>query len=457
MRRGTFPGLPAVNATPDVHMATATLPATDPAVKQSISILAALTEGYAGNFVVRFWDGQTWEPGSGPSPFTLVLKHGGAVRAMFWPFDRVGLGEAYIFDDFDIEGDIFAFTEWLRHIVRLSESRSFWTKLRLLRALRKLPRQKNERDIAKIGRPRAAGQGVEADRRGISLHYDRPGDFYRHFLGPTMVYTCAYFHTPTDDLDDAQRQKLDLVCRKLRLRPGQRLLDIGCGWGGLLRHAVANYGVTGVGVTLAGEQANWAERANREAGLADRIQIVFCDYRQMGFNAEFDAVSSIGMTEEVGNRNLPIYLHGVAKALKPGGVYLHHAINLRQHAPFPRWTAFARKYVFPNGDLQTLPFVHTEAARVGLEVRDVENLREHYSLTLRNWVRRLEAHHEEVVSVTDEVTYRIYRIYMAGATLGFDGGVYQLNQTLFAKPDNGCAKLPLSRAEWYESERSSHR
>src|SRR5262249_10509833 len=160
-----------------------------------------------------------------------------------------------------------------------------------LRALRRLPKTRNSRDLTKAGRPRAAGQGVEADRRGISLHYDRPGDFYRLFLGPTMVYTCAYFHTPADDLDDAQRRKLDLVCRKLRLKPGQRLLDIGCGWGGLLRHAVQNYGVTGVGVTLAGEQAMWAERANREAGLADRIKIVFCDYRQMTFDGEFDAVS----------------------------------------------------------------------------------------------------------------------------------------------------------------------
>jgi cyclopropane-fatty-acyl-phospholipid synthase len=326
-----------------------------------------------------------------------------------------------------------------------------WSKLRLLRALRKLPNQRNPRDMAKAGRPREAGQGVEADRRGISLHYDRPGDFYRLFLGPTMVYTCAYFRTSEDDLDTAQHNKLDLVCRKLRLKPGQRLLDIGCGWGGLLRHAVANYGVTGVGVTLAGEQATWAERANREAGLADRIEIKFCDYREMPFESEFDAVSSIGMTEEVGNRNLPVYLRGVARAMKPGGVYLHHAINLRQHAPFPRWTAFARKYVFPNGDLQTLPFVHTEAARVGLEVRDVENLREHYSLTLRNWVRRLEANRAEAIRVTDEVTYRIYRIYMAGATLGFDGGVYQLNQTLFAKPDatTGAAGLPLTREGWY--------
>lgn len=369
---------------------------------------------------------------------------------MFWPFDRVGLGEAYIFDDFDVEGDIFAFTAWLRHIVGLAGSRGLFDKIRLLRGLRRLPKSETPATWRLAGRPRVAGQGIDADRRGISLHYDRPGDFYRLFLGPTMQYTCSYFRTPDEPLDDSQRRKMDHVCRKLRLRPGQKLLDIGCGWGGLLRHAVQHFGVTGIGVTLAGQQADWAMRANREAGLADRIRIEYCDYREMKFDAEFDAVTSVGMTEEVGNRNLPVYLHGVWRALKPGGTYLHHAINLRQHTPFPRWTAFARKYVFPNGDLQTLPFVHTEAARVGFEVRDVENLREHYSLTLRAWVRALEANRDEAVRVTDEVTYRIYRLYMAGATMGFDSGVYQLNQTLFVKPgEAGRAGVPLTREDWY--------
>jgi cyclopropane-fatty-acyl-phospholipid synthase len=437
-------------------MATATPPtatpealATDPAARRTIEILAALSRGCDGNFAVRLWTGETWQPGTGPTPFALDLKHAGALRLMFWPFNYAGLGEAYIFDDFDIDGDIFAFMDWVRHILRMSESASIWTKLKLLRALWRLPNQKNPRDMTKSGRPRVAGQGVEEDRKGVSLHYDRPGEFYRLFLGPTMQYTCSYFESPEDDLDESQRRKMDLICRKMRLKPGQRLLDVGCGWGGLLRHAVQNYGVTGVGVTLAGEQARWAERANRDAGLADRIKIVFCDYRQMTFDGEFDAVSSVGMTEEVGNRNMPVYLRGVWRALRPGGVYLHHAVNIRPHTPFPRWTAFSRKYVFPNGDLQTLPFVHSEAGRVGFEVRDVEALREHYALTLWNWVRRLEANRDAAIRLTDEVTYRIFRLYMPGARLGFEGGVYQLNQTLFVKPDRGRAGLPLTRAGWY--------
>jgi cyclopropane-fatty-acyl-phospholipid synthase len=421
----------------------------DPVAAASVRVLDTLSRGYVGGVTARLWTGDTWAAG-GPAGFTLVLKHPGAVRAMLWPFDRLSVGESYVFDDFDVEGDVLAFTGWLRHLVGVMNGWSLPAKLGVLKALLALPRRRNPRDPAKVGRPRTAGQGVEADRRGISLHYDRPGAFYRLFLGPAMQYTCAYFRTPGDSLDDAQRQKMDHVCRKLRLRPGQRLLDVGCGWGGLLRHAVRYYGVTGVGVTLAGEQAEWAARANREAGLDQQIRIEFCHYRDMPFAAEFDAVSSVGMTEEVGNRNLPAYLGGVARALKPGGAYLHHAINLRPHTPFPRWTAFARKYVFPNGDLQTLPAVVAGAARAGLEARDVENLREHYTLTLRAWVRGLEANRAEAARLTDEATYRIYRLYMAGATMGFDAGVYQLNQILFVKPAaDGTAGLPPTRADWY--------
>ncbi len=422
---------------------------SDPAVVASVRVLEALTRGFAGGVAARFWTGDTWAVGP-PAGFTLVFKHPGAVRAMLWPFDRVGVGESYVFDDYDVDGDMLAFTGWLRHLVGVMTSWGLRARLGVLKLLLSIPRQRNPRDPALAGRPRTAGQSTEADRRGISIHYDRPGAFYRLFLGPAMQYTCAYFRSPGDALDAAQRQKMDHICRKLRLRPGQRLLDIGCGWGGLLRHAAQHYGVTGVGVTLAGEQAEWAVRANREAGLDGQVRIEFCHYRDMPYAAEFDAVSSVGMTEEVGNRNLPQYLWGVARALKPGGVYLHHAINLRPHTPFPRWTAFARKYVFPNGDLQTLPAVVGEAARAGLEARDAENLREHYTLTLRAWVRGLEANRAEAVRLTDEATYRIYRLYMAGATMGFDAGVYQLNQILFVKPaTDGAAGLPPTRADWY--------
>ena len=358
---------------------------------------------------------------------------------MFWPFDRVALGEAYIFDDFDIDGDIFAFTDWLRHIVRLSETRSVWAKFRLLRALRRLPNRKNPRDISKAGRPTEGDHSKANDREAISYTYDLPGEFYRLFLDKNLQYTCGYFASQDEDLDAAQERKLDYICRKLRLKPGEKFVDFGCGWGGLVIHAAKHYGVEATGVTLAGEQAKWAQRAIDEAGVADRVKIVLSDYRDFRALHAFDKASSVGMGEHIGVRNLPVFLAKVFECLRPGGAYLHHSITLRPNTPYPRWTAFARKYVFPNGELQTILRVQESAALAGFEIRDVENLREHYVYTLENWVRKLEANRDAVLKLVGEVSYRIFRIYMAGATLGFRYGTYGLNQVLVSKPDNGSA------------------
>ncbi len=368
---------------------------------------------------------------------------------MLWPFDRVGLGEAYIFDDFDIDGDIFAFTAWLRHVVLLAEKRSAWDKLRLVRGLWKLPNHKNPRDLSKAGRPSEGDHSKARDREAISYTYDLPGAFYRLFLDKNLQYTCGYFDFPGEDQDIAQERKLDYICRKLRLGPGQRYVDFGCGWGGLVIHAAKNYGVEAVGVTLAGEQAKWAEKAVADAGLGDRVKIVLSDYRDFRDPVGFDKASSVGMGEHIGVKNLPIFFGKVYENLRPGGVYLHHSITLRPNTPYPRWTAFARKYVFPNGELQTILRVQESAALAGFEIRDVENLREQYVLTLEAWVRKLEANREEVLKLVGDVTYRIFRIYMAGATLGFRYGTYGLNQCLVSKPADGDAKLPLTRADWY--------
>jgi cyclopropane-fatty-acyl-phospholipid synthase len=431
----TAPPVPAVH---DAHAA------------QSIAVLKALTEGFAGNFTVQLWTGDTWQPNSGPSPFTVVLKHPGAVRAMFWPFDKVGLGEAYIFDDFDIEGDIFAFTMWLKHIVRMAEGRSFWAKLRLLRALRRLPNQKNPRDRSKAGRPVEGDHSVANDRESISFAYDLSNEFYNLWLDPTMLYSCAYFASPDESLEDAQTRKIDFVCRKLRLKPGERFIDFGCGWGALVIHAAKHYGVHVTGVTLAGEQAKWCEKAVDAAGVRDRVKIVYADYRDFSAPGQFDKASSVGMGEHIGIKYLPGFFGKIYECLRPGGVYLHHGIMLRPNTPYPRWTPFARKYVFPNGELHSILVAQNAAVGAGFEIRDMENIRENYVLTLENWVRRLEANHDAAVKLVGEVSYRIFRIYMAGATLGFKSGVYALNQILLSKPDDGNAHLPLNRLDWYK-------
>jgi cyclopropane-fatty-acyl-phospholipid synthase len=423
---------------------------TDPNAAAAVRLLTSLCEGYSGNFLVRLWTGETWQPGSGPTPFTVVLKHAGALRAMFWPFDPVGLGEAYVFDDFDVEGDVFAFTMWLKHLVKLRNSRSLGSKLRLLWALMKLPKQRNPRDVSKA-RPSVDGDhSLDKDRAAISFAYDLSNDFYKLWLDERMLYTCAYFTRPDESLEDAQLRKIDTICKKLRLKPGDKFVDFGCGWGALAIHAAKHYGAQVTGVTLAGEQAKWCERAIDAAGVRDRVKVVYCDYREFRAPGEFDKASSVGMGEHIGHKNLPVFFNKVFECLRPGGVYLHHGIHLRPHTPYPIWTAFARKYVFPNGELHSILPLQEAATRSGFEVRDLENIRESYILTLENWVKRLEANRDEVIKLVGEVSYRVFRIYMAGATLGFKAGTYSLNQILLSKPDDGCAHLPLSRADWYQ-------
>ena len=423
----------------------------DATVAPSIRLLEALSRGYTGDLAVRFWDDTTWQLTPGVSRFVLVLKHPGALRAMFWPFDRLAIGESYIFGDFDIEGDIFAFVDWLRHLVGRTETATLGNKLGLMRLLMSLPSEKNPRVRAKAGRPTGSDRSRGAESEAIAYSYDPPGEIFELFLDRAMQYTCGYFADANESLDAAQERKLDTICRKLRLKPGERFVDFGCGWGGLVIHAAKHFGVEAVGVTLAGEQARWAQRAIAAAGLTERVKIVLTDYRDFRPTRPFDKAASVGMSEHVGNTNLPLFLRQIFDALRPGGAYLHHCITLRPHTPYPRWTAFARKYVFPNGDIQTLPYILDSAAKVGFEVRDVESLREHYVLTLKHWVRNLEAHRTEVLRHLDEVGYRVFHLYMAGATMGFRRGIYNLNQCLVVKPDGDASGLPLSRADWYAS------
>ncbi|HEY8505452.1 MAG TPA: cyclopropane-fatty-acyl-phospholipid synthase family protein [Gemmataceae bacterium] len=334
-------------------MATAQL-AEGRALAASRSLLETLTEGYGPrDFAVRFWDGSTWEPDPGqPARFTLALNHPGAVRAMFWPFNNAGLGEAYIYDDFDIEGDAIAFVGLLRYVVNRK-----WTigqKANILWRLSRLPKEEKPRVGRGAARLSGGYRSPERDRQAISYHYDQPGEFFQLFLDPHAQYSCAYFKTPDDDLETAQRQKLDLICRKLRLKPGERLLDIGSGWGGLVMHAAKHYGVNAFGITLSRRQFEWAERRIREEGLQDRCRVECRDYRDLSESEPFDKAVSVGVAEHFGERMMPVFFDKLWKVMRPGGVYLHHCITLKNFMPYPRWTAFARKYVFPDGEVRPL-------------------------------------------------------------------------------------------------------
>ena len=398
------------------------------------------------DFQVRLWNGSAWGAEVQPR-FTLVIRHPEALRAMFSSPSELTLGEAYIHDDFDIEGDIEASFGLADHL--LSQERRLWQSSDLDERLQRLP---------KSDRPRSGLHPIEfggkahsrdRDRQAISYHYDLPAEFYALWLDARMVYSCAYFATPDGDLDSAQVRKLDYVCRKLRLCPGERLLDIGCGWGALIMHAAAHYGVEAVGITLSVPQAEVARERLREAGLNDRCRVEVSDYRDIEHGRQYDKIVSVGMFEHVGESLLPEYFHRALDLLRPGGVFLNHGIahsaTYRRRGP-----SFIDRYVFPDGDLVPMSTSLRAAELSGFEVRDVESLREHYALTLHHWLRRLESRADEARRITSDTTYRIWRLYMAGAAHGFQSGRLNVYQTLLAKPLNGSSGLPLTRDDWYQ-------
>jgi cyclopropane-fatty-acyl-phospholipid synthase len=301
----------------------------------------------------------------------------------------------------------------------------------------------------------------DRDKAAVRHHYDVSNEFYRLWLDTRMVYTCAYFPTGTEDLDAAQQAKLELICRKLRLAPGERFLDIGCGWGGLAIHAAKHFGVRATGITLSHAQATEASRRIEIAGLSDRIRIITVDYRDFVPKRPFDKVSSIEMYEQVGRSELPTYFRKVHALTRPGGLFLNQGIvdsgwteyigNLNWAVrPFFRPGAFLDRYVFPDGELATNSALIQHAEGSGFEARDVESLREHYVPTLRHWVRRLEAHHGKIVQLVGERTFRVWRAYMAGCAEQFNSGRNGLVQMLFARPTpGGRCELPPTRSDIY--------
>jgi cyclopropane-fatty-acyl-phospholipid synthase len=393
---------------------------------------------------VCLWDGTLWPSDEKPRPATLVLKHPGALRAMLGPGTELGLAEAYLNDDFDILGDIEAALE----IVDLLAEGQGWSRsISLALLLRNLP---NAPKTQRIFEERDRKHSGKRDRSAIAFHYDISNDFYRLWLDRQMVYSCAYFTRSDLELDAAQTAKLDYICRKLRLKPGQHLLDIGCGWGGLALHAARNYGVTVTGVTLSENQAAFAKTRIAEIGLESHVRIALRDYRELDAEAAFDAIVSVGMSEHVGTENLPAYFKTAHAMLRPGGVFLNHAIGEGCGYRPSKGPSFIDRYVFPDSDIPPIQVVVSAATEAGFEVRDLENLREHYARTLRHWVRRLETQHAAALAFIEEPTYRVWRLYMAGSAAGFAHGRLAIYQALLSKPEaSGDAHLPLTRDDWY--------
>ena len=414
----------------------------------SIKVLEGIAHGYELRSInVRFWDGSYW-PDDQPRAATVVLNRPSALKEMLLPGTEAGVGEAYIASAFDVEGDMEAAFELADILIKQTEG---WSrKLKLGFLLERL--SDAGQNSARFQTARLNGQrhSVKRDREAIGFHYDVSNAFYQLWLDPQMVYSCAYFARPEDDLETAQRNKLDHICRKLGLKKDDRLLDIGCGWGGLLIHAATHYGIRGEGITLSKNQLELARERIEAAGLQDRLTVRLQDYREMKEMETYDALVSVGMVEHVGVRKLSEYFQQAFRLLKPGGLFLNHGIG-QGSEPLPRQSgSFIQQYVFPDTDLVHIGEMlnHAEGAR--FEVRDVESLREHYARTLRQWSHRLKEHHEEALQEVSEAVYRIWKLYMAGCAHGFQIGQLTIYQTLLAKlTSQGDSRALPSRAAWY--------
>lgn len=399
---------------------------------------------------VQAWDGSE----AGPPDAPLVLfRSRRALRRILWSPGQLGLSRAYVSGDIDAPGDIFETFAALNSIAKFAEgapARSLKVRevLKLVRTAVRLgalgPNPAPPPEEANVGR-HGRRHSKKRDAAAISHHYDVGNDFYALVLGPSLVYSCAVWENEQTGLDAAQEAKLDLVCRKLGLQPGMRVLDVGCGWGSFALHAARRYGVDVVGVTLSAEQAALASKRVAEAGLTDRVEIRIQDYRDVN-DGPFDAISSIGMSEHVGSEQMPRYTSQLRDLLRPGGRLLNHAISWNAGPTDPDPDSFIPRYVFPDGEMLSLGEMVTALETARLEVLDVEALRRHYALTLRAWVRNLEDHWDEAVEAGGAGRARVWRLYMAASALGFEDGTTGVNQILVQK--TGGDEPPLRRTAW---------
>jgi cyclopropane-fatty-acyl-phospholipid synthase len=432
------------------------------AVSRCRVVLAAFFgEPSQRSFDVRFWDGAV-DRGA-HSQYTLVLNRPAALRRMLLPPNEMSIVESYIAGDVDIDGSMEAASNLTQAIG--GRLRSPLAIARLVSLVVGLPGQADD-DLADIRFPEHARKlgprhTPVRDAAAIHYHYDVGNEFYKLWLDRRMVYSCAYFRSAEDSLDDAQEAKLDLICRKLRLKPGERLLDIGCGWGGLIMHAAEHYGVDATGITLSHNQAALAKEHIEQARLSDRCRVEIRDYRTLNASDGYDKISSVGMIEHVGASHLRVYFESAFRALKPGGLFMNHGIvSLSEPRPRPvrekifrkfwRADAFIDTYVFPDGKLTAAHDVIAAGEGVGFEVRDVESLREHYAMTLRHWVRTLEEKSEDATALVGPHHFRIWRLYMAASANAFAKAYINIIQTLLAKPDSqGKSGIPLTREDIY--------
>jgi len=415
---------------------------TEPPRRHLSTALETLFRDYDGPpFALHLWDGWSWRSSDAEPPAcTFRVATAGALHSLLAEGSQVALGEAFLRKEVDVAGDLFsafAPAEYLlAHPAPLRQ--------RLLRDA--------VRGVAGLAITLRLGpqHSERRDRESIAYHYDQPIEFFRPWLGRTLAYSCAYFERRDDSLDEAQQQKLDLICRKLRLQAGERFLDVGCGWGSLILHAARHYRVCADGITLSRSQQSVTQQRIDEHRLDGNCRVRLEDYRQLDpTRMSYDKIASVGMFEHVGLANLTTYFGRMYRMLKPGGVFLNHGIARAAHSHSRGNDSFIAQWVFPDSHLVTLTEAVAAAEDAGFEVRDVENLREHYALTLRHWVHALEACRDRLLQVVPERTYRIWMLYMAGCAAAFERGDICVCQMLLSRPHRGRSGLPLTRQDWY--------
>lgn len=372
---------------------------------------------------LRLWDGRSFDLAPNPS-VTITIPTASALRYIIPP-DLNRLGEAYVEGYIRVDGparDAFQAAEGLARQAASAGTR---------------------------GLKRLVRHGKDRDRRAIEYHYDVSNDFYRLFLGRNMVYSCAYYRAEDDALEVAQEQKLDHIFNKLMLRPGERLLDIGCGWGTLVIRAAKEYGAVSTGITLSRYQYEFARQRIRDEGIEDRCEVLLQDYREVPGEGIFDKITSVGMFEHVGLKNLNAYFRTIHRLLKDGGLVLNHGITATDADN--RWVGlgageFIDRYVFPHGELPHVSLVMRDMALAGMEVADIESLRRHYARTCHEWASRLEANRDKAILAAGEKRFRIWQIYLAGCAYGFEHGWMNIYQVLACKAgEPSFNTLPLTR------------
>jgi len=406
-------------------------------------ILKMILANYHGPVAVRLWDGEL-AVGQSDASCTVVFNQPWVLRELVFYRNVVHLAEDYLTQDVDIEGDaecLFDMVFYMRDL-----HLPWLTMLRVARQAFKLPHSHHDKSAHAV---RAGRTRRRNTKKSIAHHYDVGNDFYDLWLDREMVYSCAYFSDVDQTLDSAQQDKLDYICRKLRLAPDQTLLDIGCGWGALICWAARQYGVKAHGITLSEQQFNYARQRIHDEGLQDQVSVELRNYIDLPADARYDRVVSVGMFEHIGVANFPTYFNTIKRVLTPGGLFLNHGITNDtgwQNTPI---THFINSYVFPDGELARINNVIHAMENAGFEVVDVEGLRRHYALTLRRWIKALEANKQRAVDIVGEATYRVWHLYMSGSAYYFDEGSINVYQVL-AGHDREALTIGLRRDELYE-------